>query len=379
MGLLRLLLALAVVSDHAGPALGWTPARMTGGPLAVQMFYIVSGFYMAMVLSEKYLGRGAYWAFAKSRVIRLYPMYLVVLAVTLGVGIAMHLCGWTIDPVARWIERGSDMPWLDAAALGAVQLTLVGQDAVVFTAVDPGTTQLVFAADFHDHELPSWQFMFVPQAWTVSLELMFYALAPLLVRRVAVLVPLLVASLGLRVLLVVGLGLDHDPWTYRFFPTELALFLAGAASYHGYRWLRGGKWLLRILAWPALIAVLAYVIGYRALPELARARIYGLSGILFALPCALPFVFHVSARWRWDRAVGELSYPVYLVHFLFCFGLAALGLPMWTPVSGAVVPALTLAVAWALWRYVGARVEVSRQRIGERLRAAQRPSTEAAS
>ena len=374
MGLLRLLLALAVVSDHAGPAMGWTPARMTGGPLAVQMFYIVSGFYMAMVLSEKYVGRGAYWAFAKSRLVRLYPMYFVVLVATVAVGVALHLGGWTIDPVARWVERGEDMPWADAIALGAVQLTLVGQDAAVFTAVDPSTTQLVFASDFHDHELPSWRFMFVPQAWTVSLELMFYALAPLLVRRWAVLVPLLVLSLGLRVVLVVGLGLDHDPWSYRFFPTELALFLAGAASYHGYRWLRGGRWLLRILAWPALLAALGYVIGYRALPDLARARVYGLSGILFALPFALPFVFHVTARWRWDRAVGELSYPVYLVHFLFCFVLEAFGLAMWTPVSGLVVPALTLAAAWALWRGVGARLEVSRQQIGAELQARQAAS-----
>jgi len=85
-------------------------------------------------------------------------------------------------------------------------------------------------------------------------------------------------------------------------------------------------------------------------------------------------VFHVTARWRWDRAVGELSYPVYLVHFLFCFVLEAFGLAMWTPVSGLVVPALTLAAAWALWRGVGARLEVSRQQIGAELQARQAAS-----
>jgi hypothetical protein len=39
---------------------------------------------------------------------------------------------------------------------------------------------------------------------------------------------LLAASLALRgVLIATGIGLG-DPWTYRFFPTELALFLLGS-------------------------------------------------------------------------------------------------------------------------------------------------------
>lgn len=67
MGILRPLLALAVVFVHAGPAYGWDWLLMMGGPLVVQMFYIVSGLYMALVLNEKYVGQGACTAFAKSR------------------------------------------------------------------------------------------------------------------------------------------------------------------------------------------------------------------------------------------------------------------------------------------------------------------------
>jgi hypothetical protein len=44
---------------------------------------------------------------------------------------------------------------------------------------------------------------------------------------------------------------------------------------------------------------------------------------------------------------------------------------MWTATSGAVVPLASLAAAWALWRFVGARVEVSRQQISARLQAQQ--------
>ena len=56
MGVFRLLLALFVVMGHlpglaqwTNPFFGW----MRGGP-AVQAFFILSGFYMAMILAGKY-------------------------------------------------------------------------------------------------------------------------------------------------------------------------------------------------------------------------------------------------------------------------------------------------------------------------------------
>jgi peptidoglycan/LPS O-acetylase OafA/YrhL len=39
MRVLRLCLALAVIIAHSGPIFGWTFTRLTGGLLAVQMFY----------------------------------------------------------------------------------------------------------------------------------------------------------------------------------------------------------------------------------------------------------------------------------------------------------------------------------------------------
>ena len=44
-----------------------------GATEAVELFFLVSGFYMAMVLNERYVGRGSYWLFASNRVLRLYP------------------------------------------------------------------------------------------------------------------------------------------------------------------------------------------------------------------------------------------------------------------------------------------------------------------
>ena len=54
--------------------------EMSGGIISVRLFYIISGYLIAMVLSEKY---GSLKNFYFSRVLRLLPTYLIVLAVTL--------------------------------------------------------------------------------------------------------------------------------------------------------------------------------------------------------------------------------------------------------------------------------------------------------
>ena len=52
MGTIRFLLAVSVVVFHAKrPLLGLT---LVEGTVAVQLFFIISGFYMALVLTEKY-------------------------------------------------------------------------------------------------------------------------------------------------------------------------------------------------------------------------------------------------------------------------------------------------------------------------------------
>src|SRR4051812_38784319 len=81
MGLLRVLLALSVVFAHLGGVFGWTIA---GGFAAVQMFYIISGFYMATILAEKYNPRADIGLFYANRGLRIYSTYFVALAITLA-------------------------------------------------------------------------------------------------------------------------------------------------------------------------------------------------------------------------------------------------------------------------------------------------------
>jgi len=61
MGLLRLILAISVVLAHTSYIFGF---GLVGGQAAVQAFYIISGFYMALVLNEKYIGENrSYYLF----------------------------------------------------------------------------------------------------------------------------------------------------------------------------------------------------------------------------------------------------------------------------------------------------------------------------
>ena len=80
MGLLRLLLAISVITTHCGPCLGFSPL---GGVEAVQTFFMISGFYMAMILTEKYRGPGSYRSFLINRFLRIYPLYWIALILTL--------------------------------------------------------------------------------------------------------------------------------------------------------------------------------------------------------------------------------------------------------------------------------------------------------
>jgi len=60
MGLLRIILAIAVLVAHSGNLFG---LKLTGGTVAVEVFFIISGFYMTMILDKKYTGKGSYYLF----------------------------------------------------------------------------------------------------------------------------------------------------------------------------------------------------------------------------------------------------------------------------------------------------------------------------
>jgi len=348
MGLIRLLLALSVVIDHSAPLFG---IGLLGGELAVQSFYAVSGFYMAMILEGPYAGRTG--LFFRNRFLRLFPMYWTILVGTVAASGALWI--WTSGA-----RPGLLFAWRDHAAdLGPVALPLVAisclaillQDALFFVGQNPSGPGLSPAADFRLLDAPLGYFLPVAASWTLALELYFYLLAPILVRwRIRSLVVVAALSIGLRQGLAHA-GLDFDPWTYRFFPSSIGFFLAGTLA-----WKLGERWKAHEMPITAKSMVWAGVL----VAILFHGNAEGWQALLFvfALAATFPIAFSLSRDWKWDRWVGDLSFPLYLVHVPILS--VTTKLPLWSRF------ALALAAATLLQTVVGTRIE----RLRDRARAA---------
>ena len=316
MGLIRTLLALCVAAFHSYKIAG---LGFTGGKVSVQCFYIISGFYMALILNEKYVGENySYGSFVKGRFLRLYPAYLVVMLLSFIIS-AAGLYFWN-NPyylglyIPHWQNLGT------AARFWFIieNFLLIGQDALFFFKVKLTDGSLHFTpyAFVEKNRLILNGFLFVPQAWSLSIEICFYLLAPFIVRtNVYIKLCIIALSLLARYYFYSGLHLNYDPWTYRFFPFELAFFTAGTLLYPIYQKLNHIKFSNVIGFWGMLILLLL-IIFYDKIPIAEYKRCWYFY-IIFSL--LTPFVFCYSKSNRFDRWIGELSFPVYLIHHLIMF------------------------------------------------------------
>ncbi|CAB3727696.1 acyltransferase family protein [Achromobacter kerstersii] len=300
MGFLRTLLALSVVLDHLG---GGYADHLVGGRLAVQLFYVISGFLISYVLTATDTYQGATGKFYANRFLRLFPIYLAVAAMTL---------------VAHVVSGGAFFRFYDALPFSAdlflvlSNLFIFGQDWLMFFGIEHSA--LSFTGSFAHSEVPLYQGLLVPQAWTLGVEMSFYLVAPFVLGSPRRLLALLAASLALRaVLIVTGIGLS-DPWTYRFFPTELALFLIGSLS-HQVLLPRCKAWMRRFNRLPEVgtAVLVAYCMIHFSIGLNPTVR-DGIAVLLFA--ALLPLAFLFQSRHRLDKAIGELSYPIYICHSL---------------------------------------------------------------
>ena len=293
MGSLRLFLALSVALGHFGMPLGFPTSD-----IAVQSFFVISGFYMALVLNEKY-GPGSYWLFISNRLLRLWPTYAVVLVLSFALA-------------GNWRPIASlDLP--DLAYFIASQILIVGQETYFFLFIRDGA----FAFTLHPSGMPGLLYTYapIPQAWTLGLEIYFYLLAPFVVRRgPAVVAAIIAASLMLRIALLWAFGFSGEPWTYRFFPSEIALFMTGSLGYYAYASRNDEqRKQINLLQWIAAILLFACL----ALSKWdGVSRLASLS-LLGAAIVGVPRLFELTRSIAWDRYLGELSYPLYVCHFLF--------------------------------------------------------------
>jgi peptidoglycan/LPS O-acetylase OafA/YrhL len=368
MGLLRMLLAFSVLTSHmrGGSILGF---RLLYGNLAVQCFFMISGFYMALVLNEKYIRASDYLPFLWQRILRLFPACLCVLLLTLVLeGIVSIYSGKPVETYAVWFDHAGNFSPSTWVTLITSNLFLVGQEINAFQALDPVTGNLYFTGHFPAGSIPASWFIFIGPTWTLSLEIIFYLMAPLLVRASAWLqVVIVLASIALRVGTSWIIDPQGHPWRMnQFFPYELAFFMAGSVGYQIYRHQK--PLLARLTGFTAWFRWIffAFILIYSRLPGSSYTREAILLPLLFLM---IPLLFQHTKNNAADRLIGELSYPFYLVHCLILFLLMP-WVPIYFPrmLEGPIYAGLSVGAAYLIYRGIDEKVDAFRHRLFERRR-----------
>ena len=359
MGALRLLLALSVVAWHTS-GIRWLP--LPTGDAAVEFFFVISGFYMALILNEKYIGQGSYRLFITNRFVRIYSVYFLMAGATFVLMLSAPIELNLLDP--QWMSQfGTKAKTL----IYGSNLAIFGLDSFGFLTIDHGALTLIRDAAC-EKAIAVDGLMIVPQAWTLGPELTFYLIAPLIVRRISRICALGVVSVLLRLVLWMH-GFDSKAWNYNFFPTELVFFLMGALLYHGRRTSLFKRW------GPMLATFAPYGTG------LALFTFHGLPLALSygAVILSIPFLFELTRRNRVDRWVGELSYPLYMVHFVVIFATQGFA-PDFAQSGrfGSFVVITSLALSIAVWRYLVVPVDRWRDHATRKAKLAPRSGPEAA-
>jgi peptidoglycan/LPS O-acetylase OafA/YrhL len=321
--LLRFAFAFTVFLVHAhvlsGESALATLSRYFSSDFAIKAFFVVSGYLVPM----SYEKASSLCDYAGKRIRRVYPAYFAIVVACAALGAIV-----TKLPPAEYLSGG-------LAAYLAANLVFLN-----FLAPNlPG----VFAAN---------PFTAVNGAlWTLKVEVMFYAIVPLiawLCRRVGparVLAALYLASAAYHLALghlAQASGSQLYAQLQRQLPGQLAYFVAGAAGFY-FAGILARRW--RLLA----VAALA---GYATV---ALSRNVVLEALLYpAVLAALVVYAAVGLRYLGNFGrFGDFSYGIYVVHFPLLQLLVSLGLFRFDPwLALGTATLAVLALAALSWHYV---------------------------
>lgn len=347
-GIWRTLLAIEVVAFH----LLFIPFI---GAYAVVSFFVLSGFLMTAIVHGTYgYSAEGLCRYLTNRALRLYPSYWLACAVTVAL---IAILG--TDAVARYHP---------AMTLPVTPGAWVENLTMIFPDIVPRDV------------LPR----LVPLAWALTVEIVFYILIGLGLSRTKKTTLIWLAASLAYVAFATTLNHPRDAaseiipvYQYSAIPAGSLPFAVGALIWH----MRGGihnrlttirigdprsliaiRWVLYMT-----VASLNAQWGWTPLVMIGNWLNVGLSGLIV---CAL---FH-TAPGNWlrtvDKAVGDFSYPIYLLHLqmglvatIWLFGGPVSGRSMKSLAVFVVGLALTLVASAFIARVVDPAVEHLRRRI----------------
>lgn len=281
-GLFRLLLALTVVVFHKIPYIPF-------GNSAVPIFFILSGYWIFNMYDNYYSKqKHAYWLFMLSRCLRLLPLYYLL---TLIVVLIMHYFPNTTDYGAVTLSASA---WWHT-------LTLLSYN-----------------------ELPNGEKLLLP-SWSLAIEMQFYLLIPLfiwMVKHINKYIIIMICCLLIVIVKFINLNIVHGS-----VPAYLLYFILGMFIYQ-YKPVIS-KWFLNLSVWLIMVVLLVHY----AIPSV-RANWFNEGFELFNMPYRtlfdaffpilfVPYIAYsllkitkLDKKDTLDHTFGNLSYPIYLVHWI---------------------------------------------------------------
>lgn len=298
------------------------------GEYAVGSFFVLSGYLMTAIMTQSYgytlKGRLRFFA---NRALRLFPGYWFSIAVTLA------LIAFIGGPYMAAYHQGMQVPTTAGSWLQNLSML------------------------FLDIKPPSQLPRLTPPSWALTVEWLYYLLIGLGVARTAVL-----GNLWLALSIIFNIALFwHDPYSpllYGSLPAGSLGFAAGAWTYHHRD--RIGQWLELALGRAALLVILCGMVAAFLMPFASKHLVHlyadpignwlnvGMSALMVI---ALKGLKAGPALRNLDKRLGDLSYPLYLLHWqagavasFFLFGEAIHG----ASTQGLIAFALAMPIALIL-------------------------------
>jgi peptidoglycan/LPS O-acetylase OafA/YrhL len=277
MGAFRLLLAVLVAISHMGISI----AGHNPGVIAVVSFLIISGLVMTSLIDKSYNSVHRIPAFYLDRAIRLYPQFIFYFVISVAV-IWFMLPG---TQAAEALTAKNIIPSLGIAPLGLYMFGITSPDII-------------------------------PPAWSLGLEVFFYLAIPfILIWKIRD--SMFFLSIIIAITAYAGF-INTDVYGYRLLPGVLFIFLCGS---YMLRSGEKGKTML-VTVWLAQFALFIAIQG--GFIKANSTTVELATGILFGLP--IVYFLSKLGYHKVDEFFGNISYGVFLNHFLFIYIFKGLGI-----------------------------------------------------
>jgi peptidoglycan/LPS O-acetylase OafA/YrhL len=352
MGFIRLLLSISVIFGH----IYISNKLLLGGPIALEAFFVISGFTIAYIYQKKYLDK-PYLVFITSRLLKILPLYYFILVISIIVGMLSLQFKFKIETALEPLMLLYFSHHYYIFLIGVLSnIIIIGQDIFLVISRDVFLSSQIKLP-------PLYLLLIIPQSWALAIEFWFYLIAPVIFKmKQKYLFILFLICLMLRYALL-NFGLKYDPWIYRFFLSDLVMIILGIYSYQLYKYqqkFKSSKFYIIFF-----IGIIFFTVFYRILPviEIVHVDIFKWIYII-SLSLCIPSIFIYFSKNYIDKLCSGLSYHVYLWHILIIQLVYLFKLP--ARIDGILVIIITLGLSLITYRiflplerYKQKRVELS--------------------